>query len=276
MVTIIEASTGAGFTIGPFVGSLLFSLGGFSFPFLAVGVIFALLVSAFKYWVPDVQNYERISRPEVREFGYCDLLASRRFCFLLAGIVLNITGLSFLEPILEPFMRETYGVEVDMVGLIFFMIGIGYVLSCSVIMKLQNCFNMRTIIHTGTLIMAIALFLAGSSRQIGVPTSLELTVSACIMVGVACGELVVIASELIHTASYSSGASWSDCSDLVAGVQSIALAFGYTLGPLVGNFLYHKYGFSWACSMMSITMITYAACHVLVCDIFYSSKNHNS
>ena len=54
-----ETCFGLGYTIGPAIGSLLYQAGGFSLPFLVVGVLGLALATGLLFLVPKIERTKR-------------------------------------------------------------------------------------------------------------------------------------------------------------------------------------------------------------------------
>jgi len=56
VIGCIEMSTGIGLTIAPVIGSLLYSMGGFTCPFYVFGVLFIIMALIIRSVLPDQVN----------------------------------------------------------------------------------------------------------------------------------------------------------------------------------------------------------------------------
>ena len=171
VVALFEGTAAIGLTLGPSVGALFYWLGGFCAPFLAVGTAFAIITPMIFWLVPQEADYDEEDGGEEddihgslnRELTYSDILSSRRIKFLLVGIMVNLIGYVFLDPILAPYMDDEHGVEEDLVGFIFLAMGFGYLLYCAVFPILNRYLARRSLIHLGCLLNGCTmLFIAPS------------------------------------------------------------------------------------------------------------------
>ena len=57
-------------------------------------------------------------------------------------------------------------------------------------------------------------------------------------------------------------------SDLVSGIHNSGIAVGALASPLVGSMLFEAVGFKWACDVVALALLAFAAIHLLFCDVF--------
>ena len=111
----------------------------------------------------------------------------------------------FLEPILAPFLDHAYGVEPDIAGIVFVLIGVAYSIACTIVLFLYSFISRRTLMHVSGILMAASLFLCAPSRIFGLPASLPITATGCTMTGFFCVGLVIMITELIETSKKETG-----------------------------------------------------------------------
>ena len=127
VLAVMETMFGAGTTIGPFLGGLLFNCGGFLLPFLICGGLLILSGLAAFLVLPRTDHDHDQSdlsgenesggapddeEPEVVEVvTYSSLLRSP--LMVLAATVTFLTGVStqWYQPSLEPYVRNQFGLS---------------------------------------------------------------------------------------------------------------------------------------------------------------------
>ncbi|XP_022790549.1 MFS-type transporter SLC18B1-like [Stylophora pistillata] len=112
---MIETCAGAGFSFGPVVGGLLYTVGGFKLPFFVTGgtmiaVIPILALALGKGHEMKTGDKEPISMLEVLKIPAVLMLSS---CFVVCGV-----AFSCLEPILGPHLKQM-GQNPSQIGLAF-------------------------------------------------------------------------------------------------------------------------------------------------------------
>ena len=227
VTTIFEIAVGFGFSIGPAIGSLLYNIGGFRFPFLLLAFMFLGLAPVVTWVVPDSVDELYLEVNESMHSGkdnltsggsYRELLASRRIIFLLIGTALGTFAFSFPEPILAPFLGDAYGVDVELSGVLFVLFGAGYLFASLILPWFYAYFSRRTLIHASGLCMAMALILCGPSRLINLPSSLTITALGYLLLGFFCVKLVILIPELLSASKQIASEGSQEVHDLASGL----------------------------------------------------------
>ena len=120
----MDATFGLGYTLGPALGSLLYSLGGFPTPFLACGLA-AAGTGALCVWrcVPP-------GSPEGDQPAPCSplpLLLSPGVLLPLASVAAAAVSVSYVESLLALHLA-TFGLSVTHIGLCFLALAVTYTL----------------------------------------------------------------------------------------------------------------------------------------------------
>ena len=112
---------GLGTTIGPFIGGLLYSLGGFYLPFLTCGGLLVTfgVAAAFVLDADTGKEAEEEVEGGAKQVRYRSLLSVP--CVLIGFAVLVLTGVStqWYQPSLEPYLRKQFGLTPFQVILIY-------------------------------------------------------------------------------------------------------------------------------------------------------------
>ena len=125
VLAVMETMFGAGTTIGPFLGGLLFNLGGFLLPFLICGGLLILCGLAAFLVLPRTEHHDQAEVPaenvagvalddeetEQEVVSYSSLLRSP--LMVVAATVTFLTGVStqWYQPSLEPYVRNQFGLS---------------------------------------------------------------------------------------------------------------------------------------------------------------------
>ena len=125
VLAVMETMFGAGTTIGPFLGGLLFNCGGFLLPFLICGGLLILSGLAAFLVLPRADHYDQADvsaenvsggapddeETEVVVVTYTSLLRSP--LMVVAATVTFLTGVStqWYQPSLEPYVRNQFGLS---------------------------------------------------------------------------------------------------------------------------------------------------------------------
>ncbi|XP_068695632.1 MFS-type transporter SLC18B1-like isoform X2 [Montipora foliosa] len=119
----METFTGLGFMLGPPLGGVLYSAGGFKLPFIVMGGILLSIVPVVMIILPRDENVTREKKGSLLQMGKIPGIAVIGFSVLVSGIVLG-----FLDPTFAPYMKK-FGLGPSKVGLIFLLCAFCYAIS---------------------------------------------------------------------------------------------------------------------------------------------------
>jgi len=124
-------ASGVGLVAGPSLGTFFYWLGGYTAPFYFLGVFFlASAVLTFPSLSPNIETSEETKDNVGKNITMISLLKNRRIIFAFFCSMFCILQWSFVDPFLSKFMRDKYGVEEHITGLIFVAMTFGYLIAC--------------------------------------------------------------------------------------------------------------------------------------------------
>lgn len=162
---IMQSAGAVGFMLGPLFGSLLYSLGGFSFLFLIYSVIFMMFLPFICIMIPKDETYQKIQC----EIKVADVIKVPAAVLDLVLVVLAAACLSFLNPTLADHL-ETYNVHISLAGMIFTLPTISYIIIVVAIKYIQ--LKRKAIMAIGLFIVGIACLEIGPWKYSGLPHQL--------------------------------------------------------------------------------------------------------
>lgn len=129
---VTEISTGLGYMIGPTVGGLLFSAGGFALPFITIGVALIPAMLLIIWIVPDDRAGGRQQAAAREDAGSStpirQLLARPQILIIALTAILGNSDYAFLEPTLAGHV-ESLASSSTAVGMLFSVTSLTYTVS---------------------------------------------------------------------------------------------------------------------------------------------------
>ncbi|XP_072935829.1 MFS-type transporter SLC18B1-like [Epargyreus clarus] len=268
---ILETFVGLGMSVGPAIGGLLYSIGGFGLPFYSLGVVMVLTVPINFFLLTDCGEYVSGSKT-----------ASILRLFKIPSIV--ITGLvivivsntwAFLDPTLEPHLRQ-FGLSTKQIGLIFLLFSSLYGIFSPIWgWVADRVHNHWCMMVWGLFLSTVGLLLLGPCPFIpGLTKDLWLDLVALSILGMSVALTLLPTFQGVLTSSIYEGgcpealATYS----AVAGVWSCCYSLGEVLGPALGGALAQRYGFPLCATLCAAACFTMAVVTLTFFSLRESSK----
>lgn len=155
-------STG-GSVIGPTLGGWLFEVGGYTFPFIVVGVLVAIDALMRIFLLPPEKGTVEAS-PDLKS-----LLLDKSILVAGGAVMLAAAGWAILEPLLPNHLTKTLGTNPAMIGVMFTISTIAYGCVLPLVGKAAERFGIQRTICGGMAMMALTLpLLAIPSSEVAI------------------------------------------------------------------------------------------------------------
>ncbi|XP_041974189.1 MFS-type transporter SLC18B1-like [Aricia agestis] len=272
---ILETFVGLGMSVGPAIGGLLYSIGGFGLPFYSLGAIMILTVPLNFIWLADCDEYVTGSKSAsiFRLFKIPSII--------ITGLVIVIVSntWAFLDPTLEPHLRQ-FGLSTKQIGLIFMLFSSLYGIFSPIWgWVADRVHNHWCMMVWGLFLSTVGLLLLGPCPFIPyLPEGLWLDLVALSILGISVALTLLPTFQGVLTSSIYEGgcpealATYS----AVAGVWSCCYSLGEVTGPALGGALAEKYGFPLSATMCASACFCMAVVTLTFFSLSESSKWVNS
>ncbi|CAN7998282.1 unnamed protein product [Ixodes hexagonus] len=246
---IIETCVGVGMSLGPAIGGALYSVGGFGLPFYILGCCVLLTLPISWYLMRGIQ----VQATEMRKESYLTLLRVPQVIVVCIILVVGSQSQGFVEPTLEPHMRQEFGADTSIVGTFFLVMSAAF----SICSPLVGYICMKTeqripIMIIGLILMSAAQLFMGPAPFLGIPSNLWMTLATVTVLGTSFAIAYVPTMEsIIHAAT--DGGMEGDIGTyaLVSGLWNSMYSLGEVIGPSFGGVLLDLIGFSWASTVVA-------------------------
>lgn len=260
VMAAVEVLIGVGFAAGPVVGQMLYLAGGFSLPFLVLGLITAVAAPAAAWLPSQQQNTEQTHGQDEQENGSS---APKRSALttplvLSGGVLLLGTAIfGFVEPILALHLTEDDGVSQKHVAYYFLAINIPYLLAAPLVGHVADRVGHARVLFFGSAACGATLIMMGpiGMRAFFVSSPSAKARADAILLSVM--GLWQALSLIPALPAMKSGAAASGSEAVVAlfnGFQQTGLA----LGPIAGSLMTHMFGgYRSAVELLGIIVVGY-------------------
>ncbi|KAJ4447888.1 hypothetical protein ANN_09897 [Periplaneta americana] len=164
----LEVFYGLGYIVGPMIGGILFSLGGYILPFVIMGAFLMVDAVIIYFILPPIDKERNNGHSEVKfssVFKIPDVVLDS-FCIAAAAI-----SMGFYSATLEPHLRQ-FNLSSISTGVMFVISGTLYAVSAPLVGRLcdWNIYPKKVIV-AGSLSIVFSYFLVGPLPGLPLPTS---------------------------------------------------------------------------------------------------------
>lgn len=176
------------------------------------------------------------------------------FCF---GFLTTTTEFQLLD----------YGVKRSEVGYWYSIWTSGYLISCTLVAKINDKFSKSRIMIVGIFGMTIAFIFLGPCPII-FPEMLGLTALGLALVGLSAGFLYVpTVPHIMESLQYCYCVEIDDrVHDAMSALTNISLCLGEILGPISSSILYDQIGYGYSTSLIACLLFCYGVAYVFLSD----------
>lgn len=272
VLSIMETLYGLGTTMGPFIGGLLFKIGGFYLPFLVCGTFLVIAgVLATLLLVIKIKKQQDEVQPEENNVKFRTVLKSPGI--LVACLVVIITGMStqWYQPTMEPYLASQFGLSAFTASMFLVIDGGVYAVITPIWgILLDHRLNAKLCMVLGTTVVALSFILLGPVVFPIQPSPLQVGVAMAVHgVGMAAnfiGSLTLLSQEV------EAGRSVGGCREQAQGIATslwiTCECIGSFFGSFAGGFSYDSMG--WSKSCLLVAFLQFGGLLLLAMLFFYS------
>jgi fucose permease len=155
-ISLLEAANGAGLFIGPIFGGLVYKYTHFCVPFFLFSGIFLMLIPLLMKSLGPELDRDDNKENDAPKIGYLKLLSHKRVLFSGLNQFWNMIVFCSGQPIFGPRLKNTYGLNEFLVGVMFAVPCVAYIIGGPVLIPLMaKKFEPRTTKIFGFFILAV-------------------------------------------------------------------------------------------------------------------------
>lgn len=261
---MLEAFTGIGVAIGPPLGGVLYGLGGFSLPFVALACALlpgvAFIHVTFGRHAEAADSAEDEGEEGADESSIATALQIPQVLIAIVTCVLAEATLTFVMPTFaEHATAEGLAASPAATGVYFAANAVAYTIAAPLVGFLTSSSNARVMIVSGMGVLSASTFFLGPSPWLrpllphhqGSAAHRGVVLMAFTTLGV--GEGVTMAP-LMEDMRTSCGEKADAYIDSLSGLMAASYALGEMLGPVAGSALAAWLGFNWASTALASTL----------------------
>ncbi|XP_073244093.1 MFS-type transporter SLC18B1-like [Porites lutea] len=240
----METFTGLGFMLGPPLGGVLYSAGGFKLPFIVMGSLLLSILPVVLIILPRDENVFREKKGSLIQAAKIPGVAVIGFCILVSGIIL-----SFLDPTFAPYMKK-FGLGPSKVGLLFLLVAGSYAISAPVVGWIcDKTGKTRLVMLLGVLFVIIGILMLAPAPFLTFLPQRKVwlvCVSMALLGDAVSAYQVPCMPDMLETAKQHGMPDDITTHGVLSGIFNAAASIGAFLGPTVSGLTEHYISFEWS------------------------------
>ena len=255
--SLLDTTFGLGLSLGPVLGSLLFSFSGFLLPFLACG---AAILTTGLLSLPQIgpltsaaEKHITSSLPSPRPlFSSTSLLTA-----LLTTSTVAFSAYGYMMPLLELHL-SSLSLTTTSIGFCFLIFSATYTvvtILCGLVS--DSYIQPWTICLTGLSSLFLSFVFLGPSPFLPLPSTIPFKIAGLVLQGLGTGCVLVASYSCALKATLQMPEFPEDVTtySLVSSLWTAAYAFGSFLGTSLAGLLYDSLGWRWGCATVQCLLI---------------------
>ena len=260
---IMETVGGVGLIMGPVIGGIFYSFGGYVFVFLVYDMLLLILGIMTYFLLPSDRPEEEKKK---NKKGMCKLAFNWRIMLDLFIVIIGMGGPCFLEPVLASHVNAESQYSQGIIACLFALPMLGYVLAIKIQSMLPQSIDKRIVLLLGLLFEGIGFLTVGPWPGFSLPHSYIIISIGLFLIG--CGSAWAYLQTLpnmIHTGLTVLGYQDREyLSDTLSGIMGAFHYLGEFSAPLAAGFLTHQQGFDGATGTVGGFILLYTLFYTLV------------
>lgn len=264
-ISYMEILTGMGLMLGPLIGGLLFSLGGYQLPFYFMAGIFFFVTPFMLSRLPADSSFQHKDE-KVREkpISLFKFLFNKKIFLTFLIVVLPNCGMCFLQPTLTNHLHD-YTSSTLVISLMFSVGTLAYALSMPLISVLPKRIDRRVWLTIGIALSSISYFLMGPEPYFNFPNTIAWCILSLSLLGIGVAlSMVPSIPEFMSIGNKMYPDEKEMVGDMSAGLFNSAYSAGALLGPILGGTLDENFGFARAESIYGIINVGYLIIYLTI------------
>ena len=267
---VLQTSYGIGLCIGPALGGLLYTAGGFLLPFVCLALLLLISAGIAQKLLPVYSNSETGAQEDSKSSMITLLRVPSILLFTSVVFTASVSN-GFILSTLEPHIRLLNLTSLE-TSFIFVLYGGSFAISAPIWGKVCDCgVSPRLIAMTGTLLIIVSYVFLGPTPESGLNFTLEIVIIGIIFQGIGFGAELVSTFYGIYRNALENGMPDNVSTyGLVSGLWISSLALGAFTGPSVSGVLTTHFNFDYGSiyiqvlhaivTMMNAIFLCYSKC----------------
>lgn len=284
----METMFGIGMMVGPFLGGLLYEVGGFYFPFVTCGgsLVACTFVSAIFMYIKsssediDDDDDDSLDSSQMEKTTYLQLLKMPAVSFCCIFLIMAEISVTWYLPSLQPFLEETFQMNPVKTGAMFMVEGATYAVFSPIWGTLLDRTKNKhcLFLFLGCLWVLVGFSLLGPAPFLSfIPKNIYIVSIGLVVQGAGVAATFITTLVYMMSASVANGAADSDQTrGMITSLWFLSENVAGYLGSAIGGATYDSMGFeNSTVIVVGMQMLTLVAIAVLYKITRNAAKKEN-
>ena len=256
----LEVGWSIGTSSGPLFASFCYKFGGYSLPFISLGI---LLFSSV-YLAKHIDSEKlKIDKEDKKNPPFASFVFHSQIFLILLGFIIVLILSSYYYPCLTNHLTENYNLSISASSLFFVVPIISYILILQFLDKISSNFGIYATFSCGMIITSISpLFLYPCPP---VPKSLISIIIGFLLLGIGSAPVfipgLVALAKIIRQIDPNIDALTAN--DISSAINNLTIDIGEFIGPIIGGFFTSRYDFEYCCFFVFLIGIIYSVIFII-------------
>lgn len=239
-IGIMETLGGVGLMAGPFIGGILYTIGGYHFVMITYTLIF-LTITGYCYKILPIDNPEPVKNEE--KVSYKQIFSIPRILLALVVVVYGMAGPAFLEPVLAKFLNDDLRYSKLAVGFLFGLPTLGYTVAMTLLTKIPKEIDRRHVLFVGLFIEGVSFVIVGPWSVIAEPNLVTLIIGLTFLGFGSAWAYIPSLPFLTDVAAQEWPMSNREAvGNTLSTIMGTTHYFGEAIGPIIGGLCCYEFG----------------------------------
>ena len=281
-ISYMEILTGVGLMLGPLIGGLLYSVGGYECPFYFMAGFFFLITPVMLGRLPLdkkidpkellIEGKEELEEKE-KPVSIAKFFFNKQIFMTFIIVVIPNAAFGILQPTFTKHMHD-YTNSTILISVMFSIGTFAYAFSMPIMSILPKRFDRRIWLMIGLLLSSISGFFLGPETLLNLPHNIVFVIIGISILGVGCAfSMVPSIPEFMHIGHQLYPEEKEAIGDMSSGLFNSAYSAGALIGPIAGGYLESYFGFARAESFWGIFIFCYLILYMTLGGAFRAFKS---
>ena len=257
----LEIGWSLGTSSGPLFASFFYRMGGYSLPFISLGMF--LYISVYIAKSVESEKLNKNDEDSEEDPSFASFLIYPEIFLILIAFIIGMIDITFYYPCLTNHLTHNYNLSISTASLFFVIPVISYITILQFLDSITAKFGIYITLSFGLIFSVISpIFLYPCPP---IPKSLISIIIGFLIVGV--GSAPVFVPGLValskNIRKIDKNIDELSANDISSAINNLTIAIGDFSGPIIGGFFTSRYDFKYCCYIVFLIGIIYSIIFIL-------------